>query len=141
MLQKRFTQNLSTCAFLNKKLIYFNIILKLNTIYRRTHRTKIKIPCNYGNMVKLCFYLELALQSWTKLLRQNSKSIFHGEKPSPTKSMMFPKLWAFDNQTLPDLTLLKRSKGQDLACKNLKHFLNLLDFEILSQHVLSRIVV
>ena len=106
MLQKRFTQNLSTCAFLNKKLICFNIILKLKTIYGRTHHKKIKIPCNYGNMVKLCFYLELALQSWTKPLRQNRKSIFQGKKPSPPKSMMFPKLWAFDNETLPDLTLL-----------------------------------
>ena len=24
----------------------------------------------------------------------------------PPKSMMFPKLWTFDNETLPDLTLL-----------------------------------
>ena len=92
MLHKKFNQNLSTCVFFNKKLICFNIILKLKTIYGRTHRKKTKKkPCSYANMVKFCIYqdfvfirnLELALQSWTKLLRQNRKSIFQEKNPSP----------------------------------------------------------
>ena len=56
MLHKNFNQNLSTCALLNKKLICFNIVLKLKTIYERTHRKKMKKPGSYGDLVKLCFY-------------------------------------------------------------------------------------
>ena len=58
MLHKKFNQNLSTCAFLNKKLTSFHIVLKLKTIYGRTHRKKIKKPCSYGNLVKICFHEE-----------------------------------------------------------------------------------
>ena len=49
MLHKKFNQNLLTCVFLNNKLICFNIILKLKTIYGRTHRKN-----NKKNPVQLC---------------------------------------------------------------------------------------
>ena len=80
------------------------------------------------------------LQSWTKLLRQNRK--FLSEKnPSPPKSILFAKFWVFDNKTWPDSTLIQRDKGENLEFEKLNYLLDLLDFQILSQKVLSRVVV
>ena len=88
---------------------------------------------------------KMQLQPWTKLLRQNRKSIFSVKKPlsppsSPPKSMLLAKFQVFDNKTWPDLTLILGGKGENLEFEKLNHFLDLLDFQLLSQQVLSRVV-
>ena len=80
------------------------------------------------------------LQSWTKLLRQNRKSIFQWKNPSPPKSMLLTKFEAFGNKTQSDSTLILEGKGENLEFEKLSHFLNWLDFQLLSQRVLSRVV-
>ena len=54
--------------------------------------------------------------------------------------MLLAKFKAFDNKTRPDSTLILGSKGENLEFEKLSHFLNLLDFQLLSQQVLSRVV-
>ena len=54
--------------------------------------------------------------------------------------MLSAKFKVFDDKTWPDSTLIWAGKGENLEFDNLSHFLNLLDFQFLSQQVLSRIV-
>ena len=85
---------------------------------------------------------KMQLQPWTKLLRQNRKSIFQRKNLSPPlpKSMLLAKFQVFDNKTWPDLTLILGGQGENLEFEKLNHFLDLLDFQLLSQQVLSRVV-
>ena len=54
--------------------------------------------------------------------------------------MLLAKFQAFENKTWPDSTLILGGKGKTLEFEKLSHFLNLLDFQLLSQQVLSRVV-
>ena len=61
-------------------------------------------------LVTVLFYIipqkiltNIKLEPWTKLLRQNRKSIFEQKNPL---SMLFAKFWAFYNKTWPDSTLI-----------------------------------
>ena len=55
--------------------------------------------------------------------------------------MLLAKFQASDNKTWPDSTLILGDKGETLEFEKLSDFLNLLDFQLLSQQVLSRVVV
>ena len=54
--------------------------------------------------------------------------------------MLLAKIKAFDNKTWPDSTLIVQGKVKKLEFEKLSHFLNSLDFKLLSQEVLSRVV-
>ena len=54
--------------------------------------------------------------------------------------MLLAKFWVFDNKTWPDSTLIFGVNGYNLEFEKLSHFLDLLDFQVLSQQVLSRVV-
>ena len=76
-----------------------------------------------------------------KTVETKQKTYFSVKKPSPHKSMLFAKFQVFDNKTQPDSTLIQRGKEENLEFEKLSHFMNLLDFQLLSLQVLSRIVV
>ena len=72
------------------------------------------------------------LQSWTKLLQQNKKSIFQWKNsltPLP-KSMLFAKFYAFCNKTWADSTPILEHLGVNFEFEKLSHFLYLLDFQL-----------
>ena len=54
--------------------------------------------------------------------------------------MLSAKSLGFDNKTRPDSTLILAGKGENLKFEKLGHFLNLLDFQLLSQQVLSLVL-
>ena len=54
--------------------------------------------------------------------------------------MLSAKSLGFDNKTRPDSTLILAGKGENLKFEKLSHFLNLLDFQLLSQQVLSLVL-
>ena len=64
------------------------------------------------------------------------------------KKPLFPKipkcfLESFglsEKKTWPDLTSILVGEGENLQIEKWSHFLNLLDFQILSQQVLTRVV-
>ena len=51
--------------------------------------------------------------------------------------MLLGKFWAFRNKTWPESTLILGGKVENLEFQKLSPFLNLLDFQLLSQQVLS----
>ena len=54
--------------------------------------------------------------------------------------MLSAKSLGFDNKTRPDSTLILGGKRENLKFEKLSHFLNLLDFQLLSQQVLSLVL-
>ena len=54
--------------------------------------------------------------------------------------MLVAKVWAFGDKTWPESTLILEGKGENLEFEKLGHSLNLLDFQLLSQQVLSWVV-
>ena len=71
-------------------------------------------------------------------MRENRKKLLQLKGISPPKSMLIAEFLTSDNKTLPHSTLIPGSKQENL--EKLTRFLNLLDFQLLSQKVLSRIV-
>ena len=55
--------------------------------------------------------------------------------------MLLENFEAFDNKSWPDSTLILGGKEENLEFERLCHFLNLLDLQLLSQQVWSRVVV
>ena len=55
--------------------------------------------------------------------------------------MMFPKGQDLDIKIWPDSTLIYGGSGKNLETGKLSHFLYLLDFQVLSQQVLTRVVI
>ena len=70
------------------------------------------------------------------------ENLFFCEKtPLPQNpQMFFGKFWAFRKKTWPDLTSILVGEGENLQIEKWSHFLNLLDLQILSQQVLTRVV-
>ena len=54
--------------------------------------------------------------------------------------IFFAKFWAFRKKTSPDSTLILVGEGENLRIEKRSHFLNLLDLQILSQQVFTRVV-
>ena len=80
------------------------------------------------------------VESWTKILRRNRESFFQWKNTFPPKLILFAKFWAFGSNTWPDSILILRGKVNNLEFEKQSHFLNLLDFQILSQKVSSMVV-
>ena len=72
-------------------------------------------------------------------MRQNRKSIVQSKNPSPPKSMLLAKFYDFGNKTWPDSTYWG-GRGKKFEFEKFSHFLNLLDFQLLSEEVLPRVV-
>ena len=70
------------------------------------------------------------------------ENLFFREKtPLPQNpQIFFGKFWAFGKKTWPDSTLILVGEGENLQIEKRSHFLNLLDLQLLSQQVLTRVV-
>ena len=70
------------------------------------------------------------------------ENLFLGEKTSLSQNpqMFFGKFWAFGKKPWPDSTLILMGEGENLQTEKRSHFLNLLDLQLLSQQVLTRVV-
>ena len=71
------------------------------------------------------------------------ENLFFREKTTLPQNpqMFFGKFWAFGKKTWPDSTLILVGEGENLRIEKRSHFLNLLDLQILSQQVFTRVVV
>ena len=77
-----------------------------------------------------------------KICCDKIENLFFREKtPLPENpQMFFGKFWAFGKKTWPDSRLILVGDGENLQTEKRSHFLNLLDLQILSQQVLTRVV-
>ena len=82
----------------------------------------------------------MELQSWTKLLRRNRKTIFQRKNPSPPQINVVSNVLCFSKQNFARLNIDIEGNGGNSEFEKLTPFLNLQDCQPLSQQVLSRVV-